>query len=502
MKCKNCLGTLTYIDGIYVCQSCGTKQQIENYYENTEVYICYIESDMYGRRTKDSVIAQDLYNKFQNSNINTFYQRISAEDLTDNDYDKACEFAFNKAKIIVLIGTNTDNFNRLLTENNFAQKRIFPVYSEMDAYDIPQEIAKMQSVNYNAIGSSSDLIKGILTSLGRGREVEINELRKKSLSKKKKIFTAVIGVITLAIILTGLYIVFGTPYILKSKKYDYAVKLDESGKYIEAIDLYSSLEGYKDSANKIKMIYNKYDGYYSTEDETYSLHLDINNNTASIEVINYVSFSKQISFSSESSMSHNLKYQFIDNLTNQGTCEIEFLDDGLKFILKTEQKNNDTTMLDIEYYFSRENKSDAPLIKKIDNEEILFWIKNGVSKSELELQGYEIQFLNQLGNGDAGDLCEIVNSDIQLEIYENQVVSLLVPAKIILPDRIGQRHPFILKDNILYIPNGILGMGVHSGGTLSEITEDTMIAVTSEALLIKAYETPIIWEWNLDYLYR
>ena len=38
-------------------------------------------------------------------------------------------------------------------------KQIIPVYAEMDAYDIPKELSKYQALNYDSVGSITDLIK-------------------------------------------------------------------------------------------------------------------------------------------------------------------------------------------------------------------------------------------------------------------------------------------------------------------------------------------------------
>ena len=57
MRCKNCKGVLSFVDGICVCNSCGNKYTLNEYFENIDVYICYVESDANGRRTKYSIIA-------------------------------------------------------------------------------------------------------------------------------------------------------------------------------------------------------------------------------------------------------------------------------------------------------------------------------------------------------------------------------------------------------------------------------------------------------------
>ena len=61
MRCENCGGTLKLVNGTYECEHCHSRYAKDPLYENTEVAICYVEVDDFGRRTKDSLIAQNVY---------------------------------------------------------------------------------------------------------------------------------------------------------------------------------------------------------------------------------------------------------------------------------------------------------------------------------------------------------------------------------------------------------------------------------------------------------
>ena len=98
MKCKICGGEILFSKGNGACQSCGAAFVADGVYENTEVYICYKENDDAGRRTKDSIIAQEVYNKLESSNINTFYERISANGKIEDDLEESKYSAIGKAK--------------------------------------------------------------------------------------------------------------------------------------------------------------------------------------------------------------------------------------------------------------------------------------------------------------------------------------------------------------------------------------------------------------------
>ena len=45
-----------------------------------DVFICYKETDQNGRRTVDSVLAQDLYNQLEKEGFKVFFARITLED--------------------------------------------------------------------------------------------------------------------------------------------------------------------------------------------------------------------------------------------------------------------------------------------------------------------------------------------------------------------------------------------------------------------------------------
>lgn len=52
---------------------------------------------------------------------------------------------------------------------------------------------------------------------------------------------------------TAIYIVFGTTYVLLSKKYDKAEQLISEQKYVDAIDILDALKDYKNSQNLLKI---------------------------------------------------------------------------------------------------------------------------------------------------------------------------------------------------------------------------------------------------------
>lgn len=136
-----------------------------------DIFICYKESDNSGKRTMDSVLAQDLYTQLTDEGYKVFFARITLEDKLGQKYEPYIFAALNSAKVMLVVGTNKDNFNAVWVKNEWSRflvmakkdnkKLIIPCYRDMDAYDLPDELSMFQSQDMNKIGFTQDLTRGI-----------------------------------------------------------------------------------------------------------------------------------------------------------------------------------------------------------------------------------------------------------------------------------------------------------------------------------------------------
>ena len=136
-----------------------------------DVFICYKESGSDGRRTVDSVLAQELYFGLKNEGINAFFSRITLEDKLGTAYEPYIFAALNSAKIMVVLGTRSEHFNAVWVKNewsrylalikNGANKTLIPAYRDMDPYDLPDEFSHLQAQDMSKLGFMQDLIRGI-----------------------------------------------------------------------------------------------------------------------------------------------------------------------------------------------------------------------------------------------------------------------------------------------------------------------------------------------------
>lgn len=136
-----------------------------------DVFICYKETTDGGSRTKDSAMAQDVYYQLTDEGYKVFFARITLEDKLGQLYEPYIFAALNSAKVMVVIGTKQEYFNAVWVKNEWSRylalikkdrsKLLIPCYSEIDVYDLPEELSMLQSQDMTKIGFIQDLIRGI-----------------------------------------------------------------------------------------------------------------------------------------------------------------------------------------------------------------------------------------------------------------------------------------------------------------------------------------------------
>jgi len=139
--------------------------------ETYDVFICYKETDADGRRTQDSVIANDIYYQLKQEGFKVFYAAITLEGKLGSAYEPIIFAALNSAKVMLSIGTKPEYFNAVWVKNEWSRflkiikkdrsKLLIPCYRDMDAYELPEEFAHLQAQDMAKIGFINDLVRGI-----------------------------------------------------------------------------------------------------------------------------------------------------------------------------------------------------------------------------------------------------------------------------------------------------------------------------------------------------
>lgn len=139
--------------------------------EPYDVFICYKESDANGKRTPDSVLANDLYHQLTAEGFKVFYAAITLEDKLGTAYEPYIFAALNSSKVMVVLGTKPEYFNAVWVKNEWSRylalikngekKMLIPAYKGMDPYDLPEEFSHLQAQDMGKLGFMQDLIRGI-----------------------------------------------------------------------------------------------------------------------------------------------------------------------------------------------------------------------------------------------------------------------------------------------------------------------------------------------------
>jgi len=136
-----------------------------------DVFLCYKETSESGSRTRDSVLAQDVYYQLTRAGYKVFFARITLEDKLGRAYEPYIFAALHSARVMLVIGTKPEHFGAVWVKNewsrylalmkNDASKLLIPCYRDMDPYDLPEAMSMLQSQDMEKIGFMQDLLHGV-----------------------------------------------------------------------------------------------------------------------------------------------------------------------------------------------------------------------------------------------------------------------------------------------------------------------------------------------------
>ncbi|MCH5180475.1 MAG: leucine-rich repeat protein [Erysipelotrichales bacterium] len=136
-----------------------------------DIFICYKENDEYGKRTRDSVIAQELYEELTRRNYKVFFAKVTLESKLGTQYEPYIFAALNSSKVMLVLGTKPEYFNAVWVKNEWSRflslmnkdknKYLIPCFRNMDAYELPDELLSFQAQDMNRLGFIQDITRGI-----------------------------------------------------------------------------------------------------------------------------------------------------------------------------------------------------------------------------------------------------------------------------------------------------------------------------------------------------
>lgn len=150
-----------------------------------DVFICYKETDDQGKRTRDSVLAQELYFELKQEGLKVFFSRITLEDKLGTAYEPYIFAALNSAKVMVVLGSKPEYFTSVWVKNEWSRflslidkgekKVLIPAYKDMDPYNLPIEFSHLQAQDMSKLAFMQDLIHGIKKIIGKDQQAQITE---------------------------------------------------------------------------------------------------------------------------------------------------------------------------------------------------------------------------------------------------------------------------------------------------------------------------------------
>lgn len=214
-----------------------------------DIFISYKETGENGARTKDSIKAQELYDKLTAEGYKVFFSRITLEDKIGTEYEPYIYAALASSKIMLVIGSSKENLEAVWVKNEWSrylsftqrdsEKTLIPLYFDMDKADLPDEFAHLTAYDMTVDGFEQELIRGIKKLIPL--PVMLAERRKKF---RRKLKIAGVAVLVLAVI-GG---IASVPWFMKLPDYNAAMQLYYDKNYPEAAWAFADLGSYRDSA--------------------------------------------------------------------------------------------------------------------------------------------------------------------------------------------------------------------------------------------------------------
>lgn len=144
-----------------------------------DIFICYKETDDNGERTKDSVLAQDIYDDLTDKGYRVFFSRITLENKLGIEYEPYIFAALTNARLMILVTTSIKYVESTWVRNEWSRfvemrltdrnKFFISCYKGLDPNKLPNEINGLQSIDMSKIGAKQDLYHGIEKLIGAGK---------------------------------------------------------------------------------------------------------------------------------------------------------------------------------------------------------------------------------------------------------------------------------------------------------------------------------------------
>ena len=217
-----------------------------------DIFICYKETMPDGKRTRDSIKAQELYDKLTNQGYKVFFSRITLESKIGTEYEPYIYAALASSKVMLHITSSRENSDAVWVRNEWSRyisfatkdtaKTLIPIYFDIDKQDLPDEFLHISAHDMKEEGFEQELIRGIKKMI----PTPVMKLQRKK--KRNKILRWVSTGLAACLIAGTVYTIPRVKeYNKTNEEYKAAMQFYYDKNYPEATWAFEAMGAFKDS---------------------------------------------------------------------------------------------------------------------------------------------------------------------------------------------------------------------------------------------------------------
>ncbi len=219
-----------------------------------DIFISFKDTDSNGARTKDSVKAQELYEKLTQAGYKVFFSRITLEDKIGTQYEPYIYAALSSSKVMLTVSSSKENIESAWIKNEWSRfltlrqgdagKTLIPLYFDMPKSDLPDEFAIFAAQDMTKEDFEQELLRGIK------KMIPLPIMAAERHKKLRKIFGISAAVFAGVFLITGaISFPYIKNYLARNDDYKAAMQFYNEEKYAEAATAFGKLADFKNSSD-------------------------------------------------------------------------------------------------------------------------------------------------------------------------------------------------------------------------------------------------------------
>lgn len=157
-----------------------------------DIFISFKDTDNNDNRTKDSHLAEEIYNELTKQGYKVFFSRVTLAQKLGAVYEPYIYAAIHSAKIMIVVGTKPEYIESAWVRNEWSRyldliregndKKLIVCFKDMSRKALPEEFVPFQNLDMNERGSMVALVQNI----GKIVKPTKKEVKKPTPKKAKK----------------------------------------------------------------------------------------------------------------------------------------------------------------------------------------------------------------------------------------------------------------------------------------------------------------------------